>query len=216
MRNGASEQARMNAEPNVTPMIDVLMVLLIIFMVIVPSSRQAIDVQLPAEQASAGGTPIVLEVGPGGRLALNQEPVAEAARRLRRSARSRDHRTRRPHGALSGGRGRARQRTRSGGARHRPRHAPGQRRVALTRRGGTLSVGRAWGAPSMSFAPITDADSACPVHSLAGSPRSRSRSRRRRSWARPPRPPIGRAPRRRRASPSREACCKAPSTRRRA
>ena len=78
MRNGASEQARMNAEPNVTPMIDVLMVLLIIFMVIVPSSRQAIDVQLPAEQASAGGTPIVLEVGPGGRLALNQEPVAEA------------------------------------------------------------------------------------------------------------------------------------------
>ena len=34
-------------EPNVTPMIDVLMVLLIIFMVIVPSSRKALDVQLP-------------------------------------------------------------------------------------------------------------------------------------------------------------------------
>ena len=29
----------MRAEPNVTPMIDVLMVLLIIFMVIVPTSR---------------------------------------------------------------------------------------------------------------------------------------------------------------------------------
>ena len=78
MRNGATEQARMNAEPNVTPMIDVLMVLLIIFMVIVPSSRRAIDVQLLAEQAGAGGTPIVREVGPGGRLALDQEPVAAA------------------------------------------------------------------------------------------------------------------------------------------
>ena len=36
------------AEPNVTPMIDVLMVLLIIFMVIAPLSRRAVDVQLPA------------------------------------------------------------------------------------------------------------------------------------------------------------------------
>ena len=34
-------------EINVTPMIDVLLVLLIIFMVIVPISRKAIDLQLP-------------------------------------------------------------------------------------------------------------------------------------------------------------------------
>jgi biopolymer transport protein ExbD len=68
----------MQAEPNVTPMIDVLMVLLIIFMVMVPTSRRAIGAQLPAEQGSGGHTPIVLEVGPGGRLALNQQPVAEA------------------------------------------------------------------------------------------------------------------------------------------
>ena len=32
-------------EPNVTPMIDVLLVLLIIFMMIIPMSRKAIDVQ---------------------------------------------------------------------------------------------------------------------------------------------------------------------------
>ena len=70
----------MRAEPNVTPMIDVLMVLLVIFMVIVPTSRRAIDVQLPDPHAPPSGAPaIVLEVGPGGALALNRQPVAEAA-----------------------------------------------------------------------------------------------------------------------------------------
>ena len=34
-------------EPNVVPMIDVLLVLLIIFMMIIPLSRVAIDLQLP-------------------------------------------------------------------------------------------------------------------------------------------------------------------------
>ncbi len=34
-------------EPNVTPMIDVLLVLLVIFMMIIPMSRKAIDTQLP-------------------------------------------------------------------------------------------------------------------------------------------------------------------------
>ena len=67
--------AAMSSEPNVTPMIDVLLVLLIIFMVaLVP--RRTMDATLP----SAVGTPddaprIVLEVGPRGRYALNQSPV---------------------------------------------------------------------------------------------------------------------------------------------
>jgi biopolymer transport protein ExbD len=68
----------MRADPNVTPMIDVLMVLLIIFMVIVPIGRRAVDVVLPAPAGDAGGAAIVLEVGPDGRLAVNQQPVAEA------------------------------------------------------------------------------------------------------------------------------------------
>ena len=70
----------LNAEPNVTPMIDVLMVLLIIFMVIVPSSRKALDVQLPdPNPAPATSTPtqqIVLEVLPGGVFEINNQPVA--------------------------------------------------------------------------------------------------------------------------------------------
>ncbi len=64
---------------NVTPMIDVLLVLLIIFMLVVPMSRKAIDLQLPDpsdQQQSANPPPqIVLEVLPGGKYLLNKEPL---------------------------------------------------------------------------------------------------------------------------------------------
>jgi biopolymer transport protein ExbD len=73
----------LNADPNVTPMIDVLMVLLIIFMVIVPSSRKALDVQLPdpnpAPTTSTPTSQIVLEVLPGGQYTVNKQPVQAAA-----------------------------------------------------------------------------------------------------------------------------------------
>jgi biopolymer transport protein ExbD len=69
-------------EPNVTPMIDVLLVLLIIFMLVVPMSRKAIDLQLPdpTEQQSSSNPPpqIVLEVLPGNRFAVNKEPLDKA------------------------------------------------------------------------------------------------------------------------------------------
>jgi biopolymer transport protein TolR len=66
----------MQVEPNVTPMIDVLMVLLIIFMFMVPASQRATYVNLPADEKGGPGAAIVLEVGPRGRLALNRQPVA--------------------------------------------------------------------------------------------------------------------------------------------
>ena len=73
----------MNAEPNVTPLIDVLMVLLIIFMVIVPSRRKALEVQLPdpnpAPTTSTATSQIVLEVLPGGQYTVNKQPVQAAA-----------------------------------------------------------------------------------------------------------------------------------------
>jgi biopolymer transport protein ExbD len=68
---------------NVTPMIDVLLVLLIIFMMIIPMSRKAIDTQLPdpnPQQTTSQANPdqIVLEVLPGEQFAINKEPVAKA------------------------------------------------------------------------------------------------------------------------------------------
>ena len=66
---------------NVTPMIDVLLVLLIIFMLVVPMSRKAIDLQLPDpndQQQSANPPPqIVLEVLPGDKFLLNKEPLTK-------------------------------------------------------------------------------------------------------------------------------------------
>ena len=74
----------LNNEINVTPMIDVLLVLLIIFMVIVPSQRKAVDVQLPdpnpsVQPANASNTQqIVLEVQPNGSYSINKEAVTKA------------------------------------------------------------------------------------------------------------------------------------------
>ncbi|MCA1840120.1 MAG: biopolymer transporter ExbD, partial [Actinobacteria bacterium] len=46
MSSGDSSTGLQN-EINVTPMIDVLLVLLIIFMMVIPMSRKALDLQLP-------------------------------------------------------------------------------------------------------------------------------------------------------------------------
>ncbi len=44
---GGGERGALTAEPNVVPMIDILLVLLIIFMITQPLSRMALDVQVP-------------------------------------------------------------------------------------------------------------------------------------------------------------------------
>ncbi len=83
MSMSASGEGTLTNEINVTPMIDVLLVLLIIFMLVVPMSRKAIDLQLPdpTEQESSSTPPpqIVLEVLPGDRYLVNKEPLTKAA-----------------------------------------------------------------------------------------------------------------------------------------
>jgi biopolymer transport protein ExbD len=69
-----------SAEPNVVPMIDILLVLLIIFMIMQPRMRKAIDLQLPdptpaVVTANAQSNQIVLVGGPGDQLANNKEAV---------------------------------------------------------------------------------------------------------------------------------------------
>jgi biopolymer transport protein ExbD len=67
------------SEPNLTPMIDVLLVLLIIFMVIVPQGRKALEVQLPDPTPITAPQPqtdqIVLEVEKDGSYLINKQPV---------------------------------------------------------------------------------------------------------------------------------------------
>jgi biopolymer transport protein ExbD len=69
-------------EPNVVPMIDILLVLLIIFMIMQPLARKTIDLQLPDPQpavapANAISNQIVLEVNADGSFGINKEPVTK-------------------------------------------------------------------------------------------------------------------------------------------
>jgi len=68
----------LSSEINVTPLIDVLLVLLIIFMITQPMSRKAFDVQVPPKHETKTKTPpqaqIVLELRPVGSYEVNGQP----------------------------------------------------------------------------------------------------------------------------------------------
>ncbi|PYP57797.1 MAG: biopolymer transporter ExbD [Gemmatimonadetes bacterium] len=70
----------LSSDINVTPLIDVLLVLLIIFMITQPLSRKAFDVQVPPEQQSKQkqqqSSQIVLELKADGSYAINGQPYS--------------------------------------------------------------------------------------------------------------------------------------------
>lgn len=80
MAGGSSAPSgTVTSEPNVIPMIDILLVLLIIFMISQPLSRKVVEAQIPPPEIAAVNTPssaqIVLELTADGGYAINTSPV---------------------------------------------------------------------------------------------------------------------------------------------
>jgi biopolymer transport protein TolR len=68
------------ADINITPLVDVMLVLLIIFMVAAPMLVAGVPVELPSSQAAQltpPAPPITLSVDGQGQLFLDQEPIAK-------------------------------------------------------------------------------------------------------------------------------------------
>jgi biopolymer transport protein TolR len=78
----ADETATPMAEINVTPMVDVMLVLLIIFMVAAPLMMAGVPLQLPktaAPRLARPQQPIILSLDRNGHAFLGQDPVADDA-----------------------------------------------------------------------------------------------------------------------------------------
>jgi biopolymer transport protein ExbD len=72
----------LTSEPNVVPMIDIMLVLLIVFMIMQPMVRKAFDLQLPdpnpqVAPANAKSDQIVMEVLPDSKFAINKQDVTK-------------------------------------------------------------------------------------------------------------------------------------------
>jgi biopolymer transport protein TolR len=78
LSNGGGGDRRMMAEINVTPLVDVMLVLLIIFMVTAPMLTQGVDVNLPQANAKAMRSDeerLVITVDANSRIFVGKQPL---------------------------------------------------------------------------------------------------------------------------------------------
>ncbi|MBI5942467.1 MAG: biopolymer transporter ExbD [Caulobacterales bacterium] len=75
---GGKYQVEQNSEINVTPFVDVMLVLLIIFMVAAPLASVSIEVKLPtavAKPRKNPPTPVYISIQPGGNFFIGDNPT---------------------------------------------------------------------------------------------------------------------------------------------
>jgi biopolymer transport protein ExbD len=82
MAGSVSSNDELKADINVTPLVDVMLVLLVIFMVVTPLLRQQVPVELPLAEHSQDASEteqMTLVAAPDGTLLLNRKPVTEGS-----------------------------------------------------------------------------------------------------------------------------------------
>ncbi len=97
MAFGGDSSKTVRSDINITPLVDVVLVLLIIFMVMTPTLLKEVDVKVPDKaEVETNATPssteeIVVSINNAGRIQLNHEPIDEArlADRIREAMASR-------------------------------------------------------------------------------------------------------------------------------